>query len=48
MRLKRSVGSRTADVVIYAFLTLLALIMVFPFYNMLLLSFANYEHVAAG
>ena len=46
--LHRSAASKSADVVIYLLLTFLALIMVFPFYNMLLVSFARYEHVAAG
>lgn len=48
MHIRRSTGSRIADILIYALLTFLALLMVFPFYNMLLVSFAKYEHVAAG
>jgi len=41
-------GYNAADVVMYAILTLLALIMVFPFYNVLLISLAPYQNVAGG
>ena len=37
-----------ADVIIYAVLAMLALIMVFPFYNVLLISLAPYQKVAGG
>ncbi|MEA5015291.1 MAG: carbohydrate ABC transporter permease [Candidatus Limiplasma sp.] len=37
-----------ADWVIYALLTLLCLVMVFPFYNMLLMSFAPFAEVSGG
>jgi len=37
-----------ADVIIYAVLAVLALIMVFPFYNVLLISLAPYQKVAGG
>lgn len=46
--IRRSTGSVVADALILTLLSLLALLMVFPFYNMLLVSFARYEHVAAG
>lgn len=46
--LRRSAGSRAADFIIYAVLTLLALLMIFPFYNMLLVSFAPYKYVSGG
>ena len=41
-------GSRFVDLILYIFLTLLALIMLFPFYNMLLISFANFRDIAGG
>ena len=41
-------GSRAVDVVIHAILLLLALLMVFPFYNMILISLAKYSDVARG
>ncbi len=45
---RRTGGSRVADFIIYLILTLLALMMVFPFYNMLLVSFAPYKYVSGG
>ena len=42
---KRGFGDKIADACIYAFLSLMALSIVFPFYNMILISFAEYEHV---
>ncbi len=39
---------RAADWVIYSILTILALLMVFPFYNMLLMSFAPFSQVSGG
>jgi putative aldouronate transport system permease protein len=39
---------RAADWVIYIVLTFLAVIMVFPFYNMLLMSFAPFSQVSGG
>jgi len=41
-------GYNAADVAIYLILTLLALIMVFPFYNVILISLAPYSKVAGG
>jgi len=41
-------GYNAADFVIYSVLTLLALITVFPFYNMVLVSLAPYKYVAGG
>ena len=41
-------GSVVADVVIHALLIILVLIMAFPFYNMLIISFAKYSDVARG
>ena len=41
-------GSGAADVCIHVFLILLAFAMIFPFYNMLLISFANYRDIAGG
>lgn len=46
--IRRAGASRAWDALIYSVLTLLALLMVFPFYNMLLISFAEYRDVAAG
>lgn len=46
--IRRSAGSKVADVIIYTILTLLALAMIFPFYNMLLVSVAPYKYVSAG
>ncbi len=48
MHIRKSFGSKVADVAIYAVLTLLALLMIFPFYNMLIISFAKYSDVASG
>lgn len=45
---RRTGGSRVADFIIYLILTLLALMMVFPFYNMLLVSLAPYKYVSGG
>ena len=45
---KRSTGDRVADVAIMAVLVFVVFLMVFPFYNMLLISLAKYEHVAGG
>ena len=39
-----NIAGKLADIGIYAFLTLFGLSILFPFYNMLLLSFASYEH----
>lgn len=41
-------GYNLADVAIYGILTVLALIMVIPFYNMVLISIAPYAEVAGG
>jgi len=41
-------GSVAVDVVIHTFLITLVLIMAFPFYNMLIISFAKYADVARG
>ncbi len=46
--IRRSTGSKIADAIIYTILTLLALAMIFPFYNMLLVSVAPYKYVSAG
>jgi putative aldouronate transport system permease protein len=48
LRIKRSLGSKICITVIYVVLTFLALLMVFPFYNMLLISFARYADVSSG
>lgn len=47
-RRRRRSGSPVASFIIHAILFLLALVMVFPFYNMLILSFAKYADVAGG
>lgn len=47
-RIRRSFASKFWQTVIYASLTFLALLMIFPFYNMLLVSFARYADVASG
>ena len=44
--IKRNFGDRLADVFIFGFLSFFALSIIFPFYNMVLISFAEYEHVA--
>lgn len=41
-------GYNASDVVIYSILTLLALIMIFPFYNVIITSVAPYKYVASG
>ena len=41
----RSTGGVVADICIYAFLFIFAVSILFPFYNMILISFADYEHV---
>ena len=41
-------GSPIVDVIIHIFLVLLALTMIFPFYNMILISFAKFNDVARG
>lgn len=46
--IKRSTGDRAADAIIMGVLLVLVFIMVFPFYNMLLISFADYKDVAGG
>lgn len=46
--IRRGGGSIAADAVIYTVLTLLALLMIFPFYNMVLISVAPYAEVASG
>ena len=46
--IRRPTGDRIADGVIMAVLIFVVFLMVFPFYNMLLISFAKYEHVAGG
>ena len=43
--INRGFGDRFADVCIYIFLSVFALSIIFPFYNMILISFADYEHV---
>lgn len=43
---KRNFGSIIADICIYILLTFLAVSIVFPFYNMILISLSKYEHVA--
>jgi putative aldouronate transport system permease protein len=44
-KLGRSLGDRIADVVIFAVMTIVTLMIVFPFYNMLLVSVARYEDI---
>ena len=44
-RVKRGFGSMSADICIYIFLTVSAILILFPFYNMILISFAEYEDV---
>ena len=46
--IKRVYRFSLADFLIYAILSLLALLMLFPFYNMLIVSFAKYSDVARG
>ena len=41
-------SNKIANIIIYIFLGLLALTILFPFYNMLILSFASYAHAARG
>lgn len=48
MAVRRSTGDRIADAIIIVALGLLVFMMVFPFYNMALISFAKYEDVAGG
>ena len=43
MKRDSSIGNTIADVAIYSFLGLLALSIIFPFYNMVLLSFSSFE-----
>ncbi|MCL2572712.1 MAG: carbohydrate ABC transporter permease [Defluviitaleaceae bacterium] len=42
----RSIGNTIADITIYTVLGLLALSIIFPFYNMLILSFSTFEDAA--
>ena len=44
-KIKKSVGDRIADFLIYTFLTILALSVFIPFYNMVLISFARYQDI---
>lgn len=44
-RIKKSLGSRIADFCIYFFLIFFALMIIIPFYNMLLISFATFADV---
>jgi putative aldouronate transport system permease protein len=44
----RSTGDTIANICIYSFLGLFALAILFPFYNMLLLSFAPYQYASRG
>ena len=46
MKQDRSRGNTIANILIYTFLTLFALSIIFPFYNMLILSLANFEDAA--
>lgn len=39
------IGSKIADIIIYTILTLMSLIMLLPFYNVLILSFASYKDI---
>ena len=43
--IKRSLGDRMADAIITVLLILLSIVVLFPFYNMLLISFAKYEDI---
>jgi len=44
-RIRKSMGDRIADFFIHAVLIVLTLIVIFPFYNMLLISVARYEDI---
>ncbi|MCL2528410.1 MAG: carbohydrate ABC transporter permease [Defluviitaleaceae bacterium] len=43
MKKDRSIGNTIADIIIYTLLGLLALTIIFPFYNMIMLSFSTFE-----
>lgn len=46
--IKKSIGDRIADFLIYAILITLTLAVLFPFYNMLLVSVARYEDIISS
>jgi len=47
MKHDKSIGNHIANILIYTFLGLFALSIIFPFYNMLLISFATFEDAAS-
>ena len=46
MKKDKSLGNTIADICIYAFLVIFTVSILFPIYNMLILSVANFEHAA--
>lgn len=44
-KIRRSFSDRIADIIITAIMILLTIMVLFPFYNMLLVSVARYEHI---